>query len=92
LTFPEHGAILKKMVLPKITETNMEDKTIPRQSVHVIITLSDSRNLSGDIQIDLDSRLSDFMNQPERFIKLRDKDNSLKIVNKDHIIEVIELI
>lgn len=70
----------------------MEDKTIPRQSVHVIITLSDSRNLSGEIQIDLDSRLSDFMNQPERFIILRDKDNSLKIVNKDHIIEVIELL
>ena len=73
-------------------ETIMEDRAIPRQSVHVIITLSDSRNLSGEIQIDLDSRLSDFMNQPERFIILRDKDNSLKIVNKDHIIEVIELL
>ncbi len=70
----------------------MEDKTIPRQSVHVILTLSDSRNLSGEIQIDLDSRLSDFINQPERFIILRDKDHSLKIVNKDHIIEVIELV
>ena len=69
----------------------MEDRLIPRQSVHVIITLTDSRNLSGEIQIDLDSRLSDFMNLPERFIKIRDKDQSLKIVNKDHIIEVIEL-
>jgi hypothetical protein len=78
--------------LPARMETIMEDKTIPRQSVHVILTLSDSRNLSGDIQIDLDSRLSDFMNQPERFIILRDKDNTLKIVNKDHIIEVIELL
>ncbi len=70
----------------------MEDKTIPRQSIHVIVTLSDSRNLSGDIQIDLNSRLSDFMNQPEKFVVLRDKDNSLKIVNKEHIIEVIELL
>jgi hypothetical protein len=73
-------------------ETVMEDRAIPRQSVHVIITLSDSRNLSGEIQIDLNSRLSDFMNQPERFIILRDKDNSMKIINKDHIIEVIELL
>ena len=70
----------------------MEDRSIPRQSVHVIITLSDSRNLSGEIQIDLDSRLSDFMNLPERFIIIKDKDQSLKIVNKDHIIEVIELV
>ena len=70
----------------------MEDRLIPRQSVHVIITLSDSRNLSGEIQIDLDSRLSDFMNLPERFIIIKDKDQSLKIVNKDHIIEVIELV
>ncbi len=73
-------------------ETIMEDRVIPRQSVHVIITLNDSRNLSGEIQIDLDSRLSDFMNKPERFIILKDKDHSLKIVNKDHIIEVIELL
>ena len=70
----------------------MEDRLIPRQSVHAIITLSDSRNLSGEIQIDLDSRLSDFMNLPERFIIIKDKDQSLKIVNKDHIIEVIELV
>ncbi|MDP2982130.1 MAG: hypothetical protein Q8O92_02225 [Candidatus Latescibacter sp.] len=83
---------MKTSTLPTKTETIMEDKTIPRQSVHVIITLSDSRNLSGEIQIDLDSRLSDFMNKPERFLILRDKDNSLKIVNKDHIIEVIELL
>ena len=70
----------------------MEDRSIPRQSVHVIITLSDSRNLSGEIQIDLDSRLSDFMNLPERFIIIKDKDQSLKIVNKNHLIEVIELV
>jgi hypothetical protein len=72
-------------------EKKMDDRLIPRQSVHVIMTLSDSRNLSGEIQIDLDSRLSDFMNRPEKFIIIKDKDQSLKIVNKNHIIEVIEL-
>ena len=66
----------------------MEDRTIPRQKLNIALSLSDGRNLSGEIQIDLDTRLSDFMNTPERFIAVRDKDGILKIVNKDHIIEI----
>ena len=66
----------------------MEDKTIPRQKLNVSISLSDGRTISGEVQIDLDTRLSDFMNTPERFIVVRDKDNSLKIINKDHIIDI----
>ena len=66
----------------------MEDKSIPRQTVAVTISLSGGRNVSGEIQIDLDTRLSDFMNDPTRFIILRDRNNDLKIINKDHIIEI----
>ena len=66
----------------------MEDRAIPRQTVKVTISLSDGRNISGDIQIDLDTRLSDFMNYPERFIIISDKDKNLKIVNKDHIVDI----
>jgi len=66
----------------------MEDKLIPRETVVATLTLSTGRNIAGEIQIDLDTRLSDFMNLPERFIVIRDKNQTLKIINKDHIIEI----
>ena len=66
----------------------MEDRVIPRQLIQVSMTLSEGRSISGSIQIDLDTRLSDFMNYPEKFIVLKDKDNTLKIINKDHIVDI----
>ena len=66
----------------------MEDRTLPRQTAIVTLSLTDGRSLSGEVQIDLDTRLSDFMNLPERFIILRDKDSALKIINKDHIVDI----
>jgi hypothetical protein len=66
----------------------MEDRTIPRQRCNATISLSDGRNIAGEIQIDIDSRLSDFMNLPVRFIVVQDKDKMLKIINKDHIIDI----
>ncbi len=66
----------------------MEDRKIPRQKTLVAVSLSDGRSLSGVIQIDLDTRLSDFMNQKDRFVVLRDLDDSLKLINKDHIIDI----
>ena len=66
----------------------MEDRAIPRQTVKVTVSLSDGRNISGNIQIDLDTRLSDFMNYPVRFIIITDKDNTMKIINKDHIVDI----
>jgi len=66
----------------------MEDRAIPRQIEKVTVSLSDGRNISGEIQIDLDTRLSDFMNYPERFIIISDKDKALKIINKDHIVDI----
>jgi len=66
----------------------MPDKSIPRQTVTVTISLSTGRSIAGKLQIDLDSRLSDFMNIPERFIVIRDKNDALKIINKDHIVDI----
>ena len=66
----------------------MEDKLIPRETVVATLTISTGRNISGEIQIDLNTRLSDFMNQSERFIVIRDKNQMVKSINKDHIIEV----
>ena len=66
----------------------MEDRTIPRQTISVTVSLSDGRNISGEIKIDLETRLSDFMNYPERFIIIKDKDDTIKIINKDHIIDI----
>ena len=66
----------------------MVDKVIPRQTIKITISLSDGRNISGELQIDLDTRLSDFMNFPERFIFIKDVDEGLKIINKDHIIDL----
>ena len=66
----------------------MEDRTIPRQTVKVFLSLADGRNMSGEIQIDLDMRLSDYMNESQQFIIIRDKDNALKLVNKAHIVDI----
>ena len=66
----------------------MEDRTVPRQTIKVTLSLSDGRNLSGTIQIDMDSRLSDFMNISTQFIVFTDKDGILKIINKNHIVDI----
>ena len=66
----------------------MEDRVIPRETVTSTISLSTGRSISGEIQIDLDARLSDFLNLPERFIILKDKDNNQKMINKDFIVDV----
>ncbi len=66
----------------------MEDRVIPRQMINIRLTLSNSQSVSGDLQIDLDSRLSDFMNRPEQFIVIRDSDGGVRIINKAHIVDV----
>ena len=66
----------------------MEDRGIPRQIINVSLTLSNGRNINGEIQIDLDSRLSDFMNNSNRFVIISDKDKALNIINKDHIVDI----
>ncbi len=65
----------------------MEDRTIPRQKVRVAVSLSDGRTMQGEIQIDLDSRLSDFLNEPAMFIVLMDSGGT-KLLNKRHIVDI----
>jgi len=66
----------------------MNDRTIPRQTVEVALTLSDGRTLTGEIQFDLDTRLSDFINELEPFIIVKTNDDSMRLVNKQHIIDI----
>ena len=66
----------------------MEDRVIPRQNVPVTISLTDRRNISGTLQIDLDTKLIDFLNYQETYLIIRDKDSSLKLLNKNHIIDI----
>ena len=66
----------------------MVDRGIPRQIVQVTITLSSGRNIQGEIQIDLDMRLSDFLNNSDQFVIITDSDKALNIINKNHIVEV----
>jgi hypothetical protein len=66
----------------------MEDRFIPRQSVPVTISLADRRNISGTIQIDLDTKLANFLNYDEAYLVIKDKDSTLKLLNKDHIIDI----
>ncbi len=68
----------------------MEDRGIPRQTVNVSVSLSGARTVAGELQIDLDSRLSDFMNEPGSFMVIKDKNGTLHIINKAHIIEIVE--
>lgn len=72
-------------------EHAMYDKTIPRQVVKIKLSMGDGRYTAGEMQIDLDTRLSDHMNGPERFIVVKDNNNQLKIINKDHIAEIMIL-
>lgn len=69
----------------------MDDRAIPRKTVSVTLLLSDSRSLSGEIQIDLETRLSDFMNLPGSFFVLHDRDDITRIINKAHVVELREL-
>jgi len=69
----------------------MEDRTIPRQQITVVIELPSGRFINGKIPMDLDTRLSDFMNGPEKFFILFDIDGMMRIFNKSHIVEIREV-
>jgi len=69
----------------------MEDRTIPRQQISVVIELPSGRFINGKIPMDLDSRLSDFMNEPEQFFVLFDIDGLMRIFNKSQIVEIREV-
>ena len=69
-------------------EIMMEDRKIPRKEVEVVIDLASGTVITGKIPIDMDTRLSDFMNRPETFFLLFDIDGNLRIINKNHVREI----
>ena len=69
----------------------MEDRTIPRQHISVVIELPSGRYINGKMPIDLDTRLSDFMNGPEQFFIIFDVDGVMRIINKSQIVVIYEV-
>ncbi|NJO16323.1 MAG: hypothetical protein HC877_11405 [Thioploca sp.] len=66
--------------------------TITRKRMHVMIIMSDSSKLEGTLIIEGYTRLSDVINNKSKdFIVLLDFDNQIHIVNKQHIIQIMEL-
>ena len=56
----------------------------------VTIRTSDNRTISGNVFLLSSERLSDFVNQGPQFIPV-DSKNGIEVINKDHIISLLEL-
>lgn len=66
--------------------------TLTRKKVHVSIQISNGAHLAGTMIIERDSRLSDvFNNLKKDFIVVTDNTRQPHIVNKRHIIQILEL-
>jgi hypothetical protein len=66
--------------------------TLTRKKVHVSIQISNGEHLEGTMIIERDSRLSDvFNNLKKDFIVVTDETRQPHIVNKGHIIQILEL-
>ena len=66
--------------------------SLTRKDVHVEMKLSDGSLLKGTLVIERTSRLSDVLNKNDKnFIVLSDYDSNYHIVNKQHIIKVLEV-
>ena len=56
----------------------------------VTIRTSDGRTISGRVFLLSSERLSDFINQDNKFIPIESK-NEIEIINKDHIVSILEV-
>ncbi|OUD12328.1 hypothetical protein [Thioflexithrix psekupsensis] len=66
--------------------------TLTRKKVHVSIQISNGAHLQGTMIIERDTRLSDvFNNLKKDFIVVTDNGRQPHIVNKRHIIQIMEL-
>ncbi|EDN67996.1 hypothetical protein BGP_2524 [Beggiatoa sp. PS] len=66
--------------------------SLTRKDVHVEITLIDGDVLKGTLVIERSIRLSDMLNKHEKdFIVLSDYEDEHHIINKKHIVEVVEI-
>ncbi len=65
---------------------------LKREQIAVMIRLVNGTELRGKLSIEQGSRLSDVLNNLKKeFIVLMDEENRPHILNKQHIMEVMEL-
>ncbi len=66
--------------------------SLTRKDVHVEMTLINSSVLKGTLVIERTARLSDTLNKIDKnFIVLADYESVYHIINKQHIIKVVEI-
>jgi hypothetical protein len=66
--------------------------SITRKNVHVVVSLIGGTILKGTLVVERTSRLSDTLNKREKdFIVLSDYEGTHHIINKRHIIKVVEI-
>ena len=66
--------------------------SLTRKDVHVEMTLINNAVLNGTLVIERTSRLSDTLNKHDKnFIVLSDYEGVYHIINKQHIIKVVEI-
>jgi len=66
--------------------------SLTRKDTHVVMTLIDGSILKGTLVIERTARLSDTLNNHNKdFIVLSDYENNHHIINKHHIIKVVEI-
>ena len=65
---------------------------ITRKRMHVVMIMSDSSKLEGTLIIEGYTRLSDVINNKTKdFVVLLDFNTQVHIVNKQHIIQIMEI-
>ncbi|BAP56174.1 hypothetical protein THII_1877 [Thioploca ingrica] len=65
---------------------------ITRKRMHVVMIMSDSSKLEGTLIIEGYTRLSDVINNKSKdFLVLLDFNTQVHIVNKQHIIQIMEM-
>ncbi|MDM8568898.1 hypothetical protein QUF50_05190 [Thiotrichales bacterium HSG1] len=70
------------------------DKTmsLTRKDTHVIVNLIDGTTLKGTLVVERESRLSDTLNKHDKdFVVLSDYNGEHHIINKHHMIKVVEI-
>jgi hypothetical protein len=66
--------------------------SIVRKDVHVVMNLIDGSTLKGTMVVDRTIRLSDMLNNHNKdFIVLTDYENTHHIINKRHVLKVVEI-
>jgi hypothetical protein len=65
--------------------------SLVRKNVRVVIAMSNNSVLKGVLTIERSERLSDMLNKSDKhFLALVDYDNKVHLLNRQHIVEVME--